>query len=355
MIKVVGLRLLAALGVILALTVVVFFLQYVLPADPARALSGARATPEQVEAKREELGLDKSIVEQYRIFITGMAQGDLGDSLASGQPITEDLFTYAPATIELSMVAFFLALIMGLGVGAWSVTRSKSASVARVLVLVLASLPVYFVAMILIIVGSLNLGILPSDGQIDPAYEYIDGPTRFLLLDTLIDANPAAFGSALSHLIIPAFAIALGPAMAIARSLRSTLGVVMNEPYVTAARAKGLRDRVIIYRHGMRNAIGPVLSVAGLQLGGMLAGVLVIESIVGWPGLGEYTVHALNLLDFPAVMGTVLFGGVAYVLINMIVDFLQLAADPRMRAAAKRGEKVRFNRDISPMTEEIRV
>lgn len=326
-------RLASAVAVLLVLSMIMFLIQYVLPADPARAQLGTKATDREVEAKRQELGLDKPITTQYWEFLKRLSHGDLGTSQASDRPVASEILKLAPATLELVIAGFIVSCVLGLLFGLWCAGNWRGTGPARVVILSLASMPSYFVALALVVIFGVKLHLLPVNGAIAPVYNRA-GPTYAPVLDSLIHLDMGAFWSSLVHLIIPVVAVALGPAAAIARALRTTLGAVLAEDYVRAARAKGLSERRVILRHGLRNAISPVLSIAGLQLGGMLAGVVVVETIVNWPGLGHYAANAIELLDFPALMGTVFVIGAAFILINLMVDVLQLITDPRVRAAA---------------------
>jgi peptide/nickel transport system permease protein len=176
-----------------------------------------------------------------------------------------------------------------------------------------------------------GLHLLPASGRVTDTLVLPDGPTGMLLLDSLLHGDPGVFGSALAHLVMPAFTLALVPALAIARTLATTLEQVMREDYVRTARAKGMRERAIILRHGLRNAAGPALTMGGLQFGLLLAGIVVVEQIFSWPGLGLYLNQSIAFSDFPAITGTTLMLGTAYVVVNFLVDVAQAAADPRIR------------------------
>jgi peptide/nickel transport system permease protein len=338
--------LVSSLFVLLALTFVVFILQFVVPGDPVRALLGPRVSQSVVNAARHRLGLDGPLYQQYFDFIRRLLHGDLGYSFSTGRPVLTDIRTYAPATLELAAAGFAFACGLGMLLGIWSAARWRGSGAVRLLILSSASIPQYFVALILVLVLAVHVHVLPFAGQIDPRYAGIAGPSGFLLIDMIYHGDIAAFGSALSHLIIPAVAIGLLPAAAIGRSLRSTLQDVLKQDYIRAAEAKGLRQASVVLRHGLRNAIGPVLSIAGLQLGSLIGGVIVVEQLVDWPGLGQYTVNALSLRDLPAIMGVVLIGGTAFVVINAAVDFLQLAADPRIRGAIRQGRRVMLTQGV---------
>jgi peptide/nickel transport system permease protein len=323
------------IGVLLALTVAVFTIQAVLPADPVRASLGARATDEQVEAKKEELGYNDPIVVQYVNFVGNVVTGDLGDSLRTRRTVTSDLGRFLPATAELALVAATLACLMGIGLGIWSAHGGRGSAVVRALMLALASAPTFCIALLLILLFYSRLNWLPASGRISRDLAP-DERTKFMLIDTLLAGDIKAFIDAVKHLVMPAVCLAIGPAVAISRVLRGSLLEVMQQDHTRTARSKGLSRRAVIIRHGVRNAMGPTLSMAGLQVGLLLTGVVVVELVFAWPGLGLYTTQAIVNADFPAVIGIVLVMGLAYVLINGLVDILQVVADPRLKTAAAR-------------------
>jgi peptide/nickel transport system permease protein len=328
------------LVVLLILTLVVFIIAAVLPADPVRASVGAQATAEVVEAKREELGYNDPLPTQYVNFLGNVVQGDFGDSLRTRRPVLEDISKFAPATLELAFTAAFLAGVLGVILGLWSAHGGRGSGVARVTMMFLSSAPAFFGAILLILFFYRQLNLLPASGRMSSSYSDT-GPTGFLLLDSLLHGNPSQWWDAVQHLILPAFVLALGPAVAIGRVLRSSLLDVMRQDHVRTARAKGLSERMVVWKHALRNASGPALSMAGLQVGLLLAGVVVVELVFAWPGLGLYTNQSIQQADFPAIIGITLVLGIAYVVINAVVDILQLVADPRLRTEQRIEKKVR--------------
>ena len=261
-----------------------------------------------------------------------MAHGDLQDSLRTRNPVAEDLRTFAPATLELALVAAALAAVLGVGLGLLLASGLRAARAARLLLIGGASVPGFLVALLAILLFYSALGILPASGRVDDKFIIEDGPTGLLLLDSLIHLQPNVFVDAIKHLIMPAFTLALVPALAIARTLDSSLTQVMREDYVRTARSKGLRERTVIVRHALRNAAGPALTMGGLQFGLLLGGIVVVEQIFAWPGLGLYLDQSIGYSDFPAITGTTILLGTAYVLVNFLVDLTQAWADPRIRA-----------------------
>jgi peptide/nickel transport system permease protein len=322
-------RLSAAALILLILSLVIFVLQHVSPGDPARAYVGANASNATVAAERQRLGFNDPFFTQYFRFLRGLFTGDLGRSLRTRQSVTSDLATYLPATVELVVTAFLIALILAALYALSGALRWPGASVGRGVLLLLATAPPFLLALVGIIVFFGQLGWLPARGVgnfEDP------GPTGMQALDTLLHGQSDAFLDALQHLALPALVLSIAPAVAMGRVLRSSLQGVLGVDYVRTARSKGLPERQVVGRHVLRNAIGPALSMAGLQLGVMFAGVVVVEQIFSWPGIGNYLAASIPVADFPAIAGVTLVLGAIYVLSNVVVDLLQAVADPRIAA-----------------------
>jgi peptide/nickel transport system permease protein len=327
----IGRRLVALVAVLCGLAVSVFVLQAVIPSDPARAIVGASASPQAVAAKEHELGYDKALPAQFADYLGRTLSGDLQSSLRTRNPVSEDLRSFAPATLELALTASLLAAVMGIALALALAAGGRAAKVLRLMLVTGASVPGFLVALLAIVLFYSVLGILPASGRVSDTFVLPDGPTQLLLVDSLLAGDPGVFGSALAHLILPAFTLALVPALAIARTLATTLEQVMREDYVRTARSKGLRERSIIVRHGLRIAAGPALTMGGLQFGLLLGGIVVVEQIFSWPGLGLYLNQSIAFSDFPAITGTTLMLGTAYVVVNFLVDLAQAVADPRIR------------------------
>jgi peptide/nickel transport system permease protein len=322
-------RLTGAVLILLTLSMVIFVLQHLSPGDPARAYVGANASPATVAAERQALGLNDSLPSQYLRFLRGLCTGDLGRSLRTRQPVTADLATYLPATVELVVTAFLIALILAALYALSGALRWPGGSIGRGVLLLLATAPPFLLALVGIIVFFGQLGWLPNRGVGD----FDDpGPFGMQALDTLLHGQADAFADALHHLVLPATVLAIAPAVAIGRVLRSSLQGVLDVDYVRTARAKGLGEPAVVGHHVFRNAIGPALSMAGLQLGVMFAGVVVVEQVFSWPGIGNYLAASIPVADFPAIAGVTLVLGAIYVLTNAVVDLLQAAADPRITA-----------------------
>jgi peptide/nickel transport system permease protein len=292
---------------------------------------GASASPEAVAAKAHELGYDKPLPERFADYLGRTASGDLQSSLRTRNAVADDLWTFAPATLELALSAAVLAALMGIGLALALAAGGRAARVLRVTLVAGASVPAFLVGLLAILVFYSGLHLLPASGRVTDTLVLPDGPTGLLLFDSLVAGDPGVFFSALAHIVMPAFTLALVPALAIARTLATSLEQVMREDYVRTARSKGLRERAILVRHGLRNAAGPALTMGGLQFGLLLAGIVVVEQIFSWPGLGLYLNQSIAFSDFPAITGTTLLLGTAYVVVNFLVDVAQAAADPRIR------------------------
>ena len=323
-------RLALMIPVLLFLTAVIFFLNSVSPIDPARAVLGNAASDQQVEELREEMGLNDPLPTQYVDYLQGILEGDLGTSARLAQPVTEGLTEAFPNTLELAAVALVLTVVFGTLMGLATAGGWRGAKILRAIMVSGASAPTFLLGIAGILIFFSALDWLPASGT--TSYDNApDGPTGFLLVDSLIAGEPAIWWDGFKHIIMPAIAIALIPAVAVGRTLRSSLITALGSDYVRTARSKGLTERQILVRHGLRNAVGPPLSMLGLQSGLMLSGVVVVELVFAWPGIGLYAAQAIPVADFPVIAGVALVIGVAYVVINAIVDVLQAIADPRIR------------------------
>lgn len=331
-------RLAAAVVLLLVLSFVVFTLSQIAPGDPARSYVGANASNASVAQARHRLGYDDPFLVQYVRFVGHALTGDLGRSLRTRHAVTTDLADFLPATAELVVAAFVLALLLAALFAVSGVLRWPGGAVGRGVLLVLATAPPFLLAIVGVVVFFGRLGWLPAGGTGD----FEDpGPFGAQALDTLLAGQPDAFADALWHLALPTLVLSIAPAVAIGRVLRASLDAVLVMDHVRTARSKGLAERRVLTGHVLRNALGPGLSMAGLQLGFMFAGVVVVEQVFSWPGIGNYLAASIPVADFPAIAGVTLVLGTVYILSNTVVDLLQGLADPRITAAAAR----RRNRD----------
>jgi peptide/nickel transport system permease protein len=318
--------------VLLGVSIVVFFMVRAIPGDPAQIMLGQQATQEQVQQLRENLGLDKPIFVQYGLFLKDALRGDLGDSIVTGRPVTTELLTRLPATLELTAFAMLIAILVGIPVGVISAVRQYSLldKTTSVLALTGISMPIFWLAMILVVIFGVNLELLPFPGRLDPTTG-ITAITGLVLVDSLLTLNFAGFWDGLLHLIMPALALATIPMAVIMRMTRSSMLEVMNEDYVRTARAKGVVPWRVVFKHALRNAMLPTITVIGLQTGLLMGGAIITETIFSWPGIGLYTYNSISSRDYASIQGVVLYAALLFVLINLLVDILYAILDPRVR------------------------
>jgi peptide/nickel transport system permease protein len=313
-------------------SIVVFFMVRAIPGDPAQIMLGQQATQEQVQQIRENMGLDKPIFVQYGLFLKDALRGDLGDSIVTGRPVTTELLTRLPATFELVAFAMLIAILVGVPVGVISAVRQYSLldKTTSVLALTGISMPIFWLAMVLVVIFGVNLELLPFPGRLDPTTG-ITAITGLVLVDSLLTLNFAGFWDGLLHLIMPALALGTIPMAVIMRMTRSSMLEVMNEDYVRTARAKGVVPWRVIFKHALRNAMLPTITVIGLQVGLLMVGAIITETIFSWPGIGLYTYTSISSRDYASIQGVVLYAALLFVLINLIVDILYAILDPRVR------------------------
>lgn len=315
------------------LTLITFILTRVVPGDPARVAAGPQARQEQVEQVRKMYGLDKPILTQYVIYLKNLLKGDFGKSLWSKRPVIEDLKAYVLPTMELSLVASLLFFLLGVPLGILSAVYKDSIvdHTCRLFALIGVSLPVFIFGLALQLVFYKVLGWFPAGGRIDPFLSLPRHITGFYILDSLLAANFRSLISALRHLFLPAVTLAYGSLAVISRMTRASLLEVLEQDFIRTARAKGLAEYEIIVHHALKNAFIPILTITGLQLGSLLSGVLLVEVIFSWPGLGVYAYTAVTVLDVNAIMAITLLMGFLYTGINLCVDILYTIIDPRIR------------------------
>jgi peptide/nickel transport system permease protein len=311
---------------------VVFFMVRAIPGDPAQLLLGQQATQAQVAQVRENMGLDKPIFVQYGLFLADAVRGDLGDSIVTGRPVTTELAERFPATLELTAFAMLFAVLVGVPVGVISAVKQYSLldKTTSVLALTGISMPIFWLAMILIVIFFVNLGWLPFPGRLSTDVT-IPAITGLVLVDSLLALNFGAFWDGLLHLIMPAVALGTIPMAVITRMTRSSMLEVMSEDYVRTARAKGVVPWRVISKHALRNAMLPTVTVIGLQVGLLMGGAVITETIFSWPGVGQIAYESIFRRDYAMIQGVVLYGATLFVLVNLAVDILYAVLDPRVR------------------------
>jgi len=319
-------------AILIVLTAVMFVLQRISPLDPVHAQLGGSASRAAIAARRHELGLDRPVPVQFWHYLTAAAHGDFGTSYRTRRPVSTDLATFLPATLELALYALVIALGLAMLLAFATTLRWPGARIFRAVLFVGASAPMFLLGIGGLIVFYQRLGWVPANGR-SSISNAPTGPTGLLTVDGLLHGRLDVVGDALHHLILPAIVVALGPAVAIGRVLRSSLLTDIGSDYARTAKAKGLSPARILLRHVLRNCVGAALSMTGLQVGLMFSGVLVVEEVFGWPGIGQYIAQSIPVDDFPAIAGVTLLLGATYVVINTVVDLLQAAADPRIVTA----------------------
>lgn len=326
-----GLVLVTAFGV----TVLAFGLIHLLPGDPIEMMFGERGVdPQQHAALMVQLGLDRPLLAQYGAYMWRVLHGDLGRSLVTHEGVFTEFLTLFPATVELAVAAMGVAILVGLPAGIIAAVWRGTAADYGVMGVALAgySMPVFWWAILLILLFSVTLGITPVSSRLDVAY-YIEPVTGLMLIDSWLSGEPGAFRSALSHLVLPAVALGTIPMAVIARMTRSSMLEVLNEDYVRTARAKGLGPGRVVGLHALRNALIPVLTVIGLQVGSLFGGAVLTETIFAWPGIGKWLIESVNRRDYPVLQGGMLLVAAIIIVVNLLVDLLSGFINPRIRHA----------------------
>ena len=317
----------------IGITLLTFAMIRLIPGDPIELLAGERGVSEERHAQlRAEYGFDQPLLVQYGRYISGVLTGDLGKSITTKQPVINEFFTLFPATVELSVCAIILAVLVGLPAGMIAGVRRGSIIDHTVMGTALTgfSMPIFWWALLLIIFFSGTLGWTPVSGRISLLY-YFEPVTGFMLIDSLLSGQPGAFKSAVSHLILPTIVLSTIPLAVIARQTRSAMLEVLNEDYVRTARAKGLSPFRVISVHALRNALIPVVTVIGLQVGVLFSGAVLTESIFSWPGIGKWLIDSIGRRDYPSVQGGILLIATTVILVNLLVDLVYGLINPRIR------------------------
>jgi len=327
-------RLLSLIPVVLGVTLLVFLLLHLIPGDPAQILLGEYATPDRVAALQAQLGLDQPLPQQYLAFLLRLLRLDFGSSLISGIPVMTEVRARLPATIELSLAAMLVALILGIPTGIiaaiyshrWPDRLAMSGSLLGV------SLPVYWLGLLLVYLFAVYLQWLPPSGRLSIAAGFtFQSITGFYLLDTLLQRDFEIFRDAIIHLILPALTLGTIPLAIVARITRTALLETLSQDYIRTARAKGLPEFRVICQHGLKNALLPIVTLTGLQFGTLLGGAVLTETIFAWPGIGSWLYDGILSRDYPVVQGGVVFVSILFVLINLLVDLSYAWIDPRVQ------------------------
>jgi dipeptide transport system permease protein len=319
----------------LGVTLLAFALIRLIPGDPVENLSGERGMdPERRLRLLHQFGLDQPLYTQYFDYIGNVLRGDLGTSLTTHEPVLTEFLTLFPATFELAFFALVFAVCVGLPAGILAAIKRNTVADYAVMGVSLTgySMPIFWWALLLILLFSVQLGWTPVSGRLAVQFD-VPATTGFMLIDTLRSGEPGAFRSALSHLILPTIALGTIPLAVIARMTRSSMLEVLREDYVRTARAKGLPQLQVVLVHALRNALIPVITVIGLQVGLLLSGAILTETIFSWPGIGNWLIHGVQSRDYPVVQGGILLIAIIVISVNLIVDLLYGVINPRIRHA----------------------
>jgi len=305
---------------------------HLIPGDPVLVMLGEKASPERAEELRRALGLYDPLHVQYGRFLLRALQGDLGRSIRTQEMVTREIAVRFPATLELTICALFLAVAAGVLFGVIAAVRQYSVwdNLSMVVAVAGVSMPVFWLGLMLIFLFGVALAWLPISGRLSVDV-HLARITGLHLLDALLTRNGAAFWDALRHLVLPSVALGAIQMAIIARMTRSSMLEVIRQDYIRTARSKGLAERVVIYKHALKNALIPVVTVVGLTVGRLLGGAVLTETIFSWPGLGKFAVDAIYARDYPQVQGVVLLIAAGFVLVNLLVDVIYVFLDPRIR------------------------
>ncbi len=331
-------RMLWSLLVLAGLSVVIFVIARGMPGDPARMALGPRASQEQVDDLREKLGLDRPLIEQYGLYVSGLARGDLGKSLLTERPVNDDIRNTFAATFELVLVTITFAFVLGvpLGVAAARWKDRWPDNVVRLLAIFSAVTPSFFLALLLQILAGYVLHVLPTTGRLPPTMVFSPDLTGLVLVDSLLHGRLDAFAEGLRHILLPATALAAATMGQIARITRASMIDVSSQDYIEASRAFGVPERIRVFKYMLRPSFVPPLTILGLEFASLIGNAFVVELVFSWPGMAAYGIRTILQKDLNAVMGVVMVSGVFFVMVNLVIDVLVGFVDPRVRIRGRR-------------------
>lgn len=331
-------RVLWSLLVLVGLSVVIFVIARGMPGDPARMALGPRASQEQVDDLREKLGLDRPLIEQYGLYVSGLARGDLGQSLLTERPVNDDIRNTFAATFELVLVTITFAFVLGvpLGVAAARWKDRWPDNVVRLLAIFSAVTPSFFLALLLQILAGYVLHVLPTTGRLPPTMVFSPDMTGLVLIDGLLQGRFDAFAEGLRHILLPATALAAATMGQIARITRASMIDVSSQDYIEASRAFGVPEPIRVFKYMLRPSFVPPLTILGLEFASLIGNAFVVELVFSWPGMAAYGIRTILQKDLNAVMGVVMVSGVFFVMVNLVIDVLVGFVDPRVRIRGRR-------------------
>ena len=327
-------RVLYAIPVLILVSLLIFIMTRIMPGDPARMYAGEQAPESTVEQIREEMGLNKSLPEQFVIYMSDLLRGDFGYAWHTEHEVIDDFAARFPATLELAICSLLLAVVIGVPLGILSATHKNSIvdHFSRLFSLAGASMPVFWLGLMLVLVFYVKLGISPAPmGRIGNGLNDPTHITGLFILDSMLTGDTAALKSSLSQIALPAVTLSLASMTVITRMTRSSMLEVLGLDYVRTARAKGLKERVVIYRHAFSNTLIPLLTVLGSQFGLLLGYTVVVETIFAWPGIGSYVTDSILITDYAPIQAFALLSAVLYLVINLVLDLLYTVVDPRVK------------------------
>jgi len=325
-------RIILAIPMMLILLSLIFFILRIIPGDPVKAILGGKAPIEVIERKRHELGLDKPIPIQFVEYLGKLMKGDMGKSTLTGRPVWDELMERFPATVELTLFGFSIAVLIGVFWGA-EAARKKDKTMdvsARVFAMLMYAIPIFWLGLMFQFLFGMILRWFPVGGRISAAVS-LKPITGLYILDSLIQGNWTALKDVLWHLVLPGTTLGLVISSIFLRMIRNNTVLMLSQDFVKAAKARGIKEKVVLYRHALKNAFVPILTMMGLQLALLLAGAVLTETTFSWPGLGSYLIMKIRYRDFPAIQGTVVFFAFIVVVISILVDIINALVDPRVR------------------------
>ncbi len=327
-----GRRLVFLIFVLVGVTLLTFIVSHLVPADPVALLLGHTATPAQVAALRTNLGFDKPLPVQYLIYMDHLLHGDFGQSLSSHRPVIDDVKDYFPATLELTLYAMAICLLIGIPLGVISACAKNRwpDQLIRLFSMAGIALPLFWLGLVLQVIVYGRLHLLPAAQRIDLMMSAPRHITGLYTLDSLLTGNWPALLNSLEHIILPAVTLAFASLATVTRVTRAGMLETLSQDYIRTARAKGLSQRVVIYKHALRNALIPTVTLMGLQVGNLLGGAFLVEIVFSWPGIGFYSVQAIRAFDYAAIMSITIIIAMGYCLVNLLVDLLYGVLDPRI-------------------------
>ena len=325
-------RLLLVIPTIIGLTLITFIVSHMVPADPAILFLGEHATPEMIEQFRETMGLNKPLYIQYLTFLGDFFRGDFGKSLVTRHPVMQDIMTYLPATLELALAGLTVSIVLGVLFGVISAIKQNSVIdyIVRIVSLIGVSMPVYWIALVVMGIMYSQLGIV-SPGRLSMNIIPPTHITGMYILDSLLTGNSVVFFDSLKHIILPAIVLGGWMMAGLVRQTRASMLDAIGQDFVRTARSKGLPERKVVFKHALRNALIPSVTLIGMSFGGMLGGAVITETVFYWPGLGSYMLRMTMQVDFAAIVGGVAMLGLCYTFANLITDLVYSLINPRIR------------------------